>query len=173
MRISTLLARSLAWYWRTNLAVVLGVATAVAVLGGAAVVGQSVRGSLRDLVIQRLGNADTAITRPGLFREQLGNAFPRSCPLIILEGSAAHEPSGRRAAAIPVYAVDERFWKFQGFPGAPPRGREVLLSAALAREFGARPGDAILLRVPKPSAVPTCCSATSPPGTSTKTPQRR
>ncbi|MFB3830056.1 MAG: FtsX-like permease family protein [Bryobacteraceae bacterium] len=152
MRTSTLLARSLLWYWRTNLAVVLGVAAAVAVLGGAAVVGASVRGSLRDLVLARLGNAETAITRAGFFREELAGG--RGCPLIALEGIATHEPSGRRAAGIPVYAVDERFWKFQGFPGTPPRGREVLLTAALAREFGARPGDALLLRVPKPSAIP-------------------
>ena len=38
MRISTLLARNLAWYWRTNLAVVLGVGTATAVLAGALLV---------------------------------------------------------------------------------------------------------------------------------------
>jgi hypothetical protein len=39
MRTSTLLARNLAWYWRTNLAVLLGVATAAGVLGGALLVG--------------------------------------------------------------------------------------------------------------------------------------
>jgi len=49
MRTSTLLARNLAWYWRTNLAVVLGVATATSVLAGALLVGDSVRASLRDL----------------------------------------------------------------------------------------------------------------------------
>jgi putative ABC transport system permease protein len=154
MRTSTLPARSLAWYWRTNLAVVLGTATAVAVLGGAALVGESVRGSLRDLVLARLGNADTAISRAGFFRERLADALPRSCPLIMLEGGATHEPSGRRAAGIPVYAVGERFWNFQRYPGRPPGGRQVLLTAALAREFGARPGDALLLRVPKPSDIP-------------------
>ncbi len=47
MRTSSLLARNLAWYWRTNLAVLLGVATATGVLGGAALVGDSVRASLR------------------------------------------------------------------------------------------------------------------------------
>ena len=41
--------RSLTYYWRTNVAVVLGVATAVSVLAGALLVGDSVRGSLRDL----------------------------------------------------------------------------------------------------------------------------
>ena len=48
MQISTLLARNLRWYWRTNLAVLLGVATATGVLGGALAVGESVRASLRD-----------------------------------------------------------------------------------------------------------------------------
>jgi putative ABC transport system permease protein len=43
MRISTLLARNLAWYWRTNLAVLLGVAAAAAVLGGALLV--AIRGA--------------------------------------------------------------------------------------------------------------------------------
>ena len=55
MKSSTLILRGLTYYWRTNVAVVIGVATAVAVLAGALVVGDSVRGSLRDLVLLRLG----------------------------------------------------------------------------------------------------------------------
>ena len=74
MRISTLLARNLAWYWRTNLAVLLGVATAVGVLGGALLVGDSVRASLRDLVLARLGNTDDVISSNGFFREELAAA---------------------------------------------------------------------------------------------------
>src|ERR1039457_639424 len=154
MRISTLLARNLAWYWRTNLAVLLGVATATGVLGGAALVGESVRASLRGLVLERLGNADFVVTRGGFFREQLaGEMQPAGASLIVLEGLVAHEPSGKRAAGVQVYGVDERFWKFQGLSGAEPRGREVLLSAALAGELGATSGDTILLRIPKFSAI--------------------
>src|SRR5450631_1908491 len=147
MRISTLLARSLTWYWRTNLAVLLGVATATGVLGGAALVGESVRASLRGLVLERLGNADVVVTRAGFFRQELAEEMrPAGAPLIVLEGLVAHEPSGKRAAGVQVYGVDERFWKFQGLPGAAPRGREVFLSAALAGELGAAANDAILLR---------------------------
>jgi len=139
MRTYTLLARNLAWYWRTNAAVLLGVATATGVLGGAALVGESVRASLRDLVLERLGNTDSVVTRNGFFREELAAAFQPAAPVIAMEGVVEHEASGKRAAGVQVYGVDER---------------QVLLTTALARELGAKPGDEILLRIPKPSAIP-------------------
>jgi putative ABC transport system permease protein len=159
MRTYTLLARNLTWYWRTNLAVVLGVTTATAVLAGALLVGDSVRGSLRDLVLSRLGNVESAVSGSVFFREKLAEELGSACPLIALEGVAAREPGGPRAASlqiygVQVYGVDERFWRFQGEAGEPPRGREVLLSAALARELGSKAGDTVLLRVAKPSAIP-------------------
>ena len=148
MRTSTLLARSLTWYWRTNLAVLLGVAAAAGVLGGALVVGDSVRASLRSLVLERLGSADWVISRNGYFRDRLGT------PLIAIDGVVTHERSGSRAGGVQIYGVDERFWKFQNEPGEAPRGRQLLMSAPLRRELGARDGDSILIRVEKPSAIP-------------------
>jgi ABC-type antimicrobial peptide transport system permease subunit len=139
MRTYTLLARNLTWYWPTNAAVLLGVATATGVLGGAALVGESVRASLRDLVLERLGNTDSVVTRNGFFREELAAAFQPAAPIIVMEGVVEHEASGKRAAGVQVYGMDER---------------EVLLTAALARELGAKAGDEILLRIPKPSAIP-------------------
>ena len=50
-----LLLRSLRHFWRPNVAVVLGVAAAAAVLGGSLVVGDSVRGSLAAGALARLG----------------------------------------------------------------------------------------------------------------------
>ena len=91
MRTAELLKRNLIHYWRTNLAVVFGVATAVAVLAGALLVGDSVRASLRDLALQRLGQTDQVITSNGFFRDQLANdmqsdsqfavaGFAETCP---------------------------------------------------------------------------------------------
>ena len=71
MHTATLVCRNLAYFWRTNIAVVLGVATAVSVLAGALVVGDSVRASLRDLVLNRLGKTDTVISAANFFRENL------------------------------------------------------------------------------------------------------
>ncbi len=144
----------------------LGVATAVAVLAGALLVGDSVRASLRELALQRLGQTDRVITSTGFFRDQLANdlqsdsqfaiaGFAETCPLIALEGTVTHEPSKRVASRIKVYGVDERFLKFHHLlDKQPPRNREVFLSAGLARELSATTGDALVLRVEKPSAIP-------------------
>jgi ABC-type antimicrobial peptide transport system permease subunit len=124
------------------------------VLAGALLVGDSVRASLRDLVLSRLGNAESVVSSGGFFREKLAEELGPACPLITLVGVAAHESSGRRSSGVQVFGVDERFWKFQGEAGEAPRGREALLSAALAEELGSKAGDTILLRVAKPSAIP-------------------
>ena len=83
MRIYNLLARNLRYHWRTNLAVLLGVATAAGVLGGALLVGESVRTSLRDIVLARLGNVQGIVTRNGFVREELAAEFPGSAPVNI------------------------------------------------------------------------------------------
>src|SRR5580692_10232992 len=112
MKTSTLIRRNLGYYWRTNLAVILGVATAVAVLSGALLVGDSVRASLRDLVLARLGRTQGVVTSAQFFREQLSSAVPNSAPMIAMQGVVTHEKDGRRAANVSVYGVDDRFWKF-------------------------------------------------------------
>jgi len=165
MRTAQFIRRNLSYFWRTNLAVVFGVATAVAVLAGALLVGDSVRASLRDLVVQRLGNTDQLIMSQGFFREQLAadiqshpqfnnGGFRATCPLIAVAGSVTHEKSRRFSAGVQVYGVDERFWKFHARTDASPHGHETLLSESLARELNSGPADSLLLRIEKPSAIP-------------------
>lgn len=147
-----LVRRSLAYYWRTNLAVIGGVGAAVAVLAGALLVGDSVRSSLRDLFLQRIGRTDFVVSSTGFFLEQL--TLGESCPLISLQGVVTHEQSGRRATGVQVYGVDERFWRFHGVEREGPAGRSIFMSPGLVQELASRAGDSILLRVEKPSAIP-------------------
>jgi ABC-type antimicrobial peptide transport system permease subunit len=161
---------SLAHYWRTNLAVVGGIAAAVMVLGGALLVGTSVRGSLRDLVLTRIGRTDLAVVATDFFRAALADevregGFPAAAPMIALQGVAIEQATNRRASKVWVYGVDERFARFHGvvagagpfaelFRAANGAGRDVLLSPALAREIGAELGSAVLIRVQRPSDIP-------------------
>jgi ABC-type antimicrobial peptide transport system permease subunit len=167
MRFTDLLIRSLRHYWRTNLAVVLGVATAVTVLGGALLVGDSVRGSLRDLALQRLGNTDLAISSAEFFTDGLAGIandpefsadFAGLAQVIVLPAMATNQETGRRAGRVTVYGVGDDFWKFHGRSFAEPRDapgpRDVLLSEPLAREIGAAAGSSVLLRIQRPTDIP-------------------
>jgi len=159
MKTTQLIKRSLAYYWQTNLVVVLGVAIAVSVLAGALLIGESVRGSLRDLSARRLGKTDELIAAPNFFREQLaaelGNTIGVTCPLIAINGVVVHESSKRRAGDVKIYGVDDRFWKFNGVTGVTtPENRNALVSQSLASELGSGPSESILLRIEKPSDIP-------------------
>jgi len=160
-----LIVRGLTYYWRTNIAVIVGVATAVAVLSGALLVGDSVRGSLRDLVLQRLGRTDIILTSSGFFRERLADDliaqpgfaadFAAAAPMIVVPGVVTVQDSGRRAGGVRVYGVDERFWRFHGVSSVAAVGeRDGLVSPALARQLALPPEAAILVRVQRPSDMP-------------------
>lgn len=164
MRTSGLIKRNLTYFWQTNVVVILGVATAVAVLAGALLVGDSVRGSLREIFLQRLGQTDSAIVAEGFFREQLAgdlkshpkfhlSGFIDVCPLIATKGAVSFD-SGRGANEIAVYGVDGRFWQFHGRDRRPATGSEVFLSHSLATDLGVQLGQSLVLRVEKDSAIP-------------------
>jgi hypothetical protein len=63
--VSALIRRNVAYYWRTNVAAALGCAVAVAALVGSLLVGDSVRGSLRDIALERLGPVEYTVASPG------------------------------------------------------------------------------------------------------------
>ena len=160
-----LVVRSLAYYWRTNLAMVAGVATAVAVLAGALLVGDSVRGSLRDLALQRLGRTDRVVMSTEFFREALADAlrgdeafaasFADAVPIVAVPGTLSTAgPSTRRTARVNVYGVDDRFWRFHGVGERGPAGRDALVSRTLAADLGAAAGSSVVLRVERPTAIP-------------------
>ncbi|MCZ6446479.1 MAG: FtsX-like permease family protein, partial [Planctomycetota bacterium] len=127
--------------------------------------GDSVRGSLRDLVLQRLGRTDQVVVSAGFVREQLAEElrahpnfralFDGICPLVVIQGFVTVQSGAGRAGQVRVYGVDHRFWQFHGIDAiSGPDGREALISPALASELGAQAGTTILVRVERPSEVP-------------------
>src|SRR5436190_18349082 len=162
---------SLRYYAGTNALVVLGVAVAVAVLAGALLVGASVRESLKQIALGRLGNTDVLVSSPVFFRTELANQIagnrepgtgnPRSvAPLIVAGGAVAHDESKRSAGRVAVYGINDLFGQFHRKPSVGSAGaavfpeisgRDALISEALANELGAKLGDGITLRIAKPT----------------------
>ena len=164
MRTSALIRRSLVYYRHTHLAVVLGVAAAVAVLTGALLVGHSVRTSLRELFLLRVGNASYLISTATFFGEELAEElqshdhfedyFGAACPLLALEAFVTHQESGRRASRVQLYGIDQRFWNFHGRKPRALESGQALLSPSLAQELTSLPGDSLLVGVEKRSQIP-------------------
>jgi len=165
------LLRALIHFWRVHLAVILGAAVATAVLTGALVVGDSVRGSLRDLTLDRLGRIDFALVSQRFFPAELArrlaehpagsNRTADVAPAIVLSGTAVHAGSGARASRISVLGVDAAFTSLYGPDAALDFSRRegqlfpsVIVNQALARELGANAGDTLLLSFERSSQVP-------------------
>ncbi len=127
---------------------------AVAVLAGALLVGESVRATLRGLVFERLGNTQQVLSGASFFRESLAEELRAAVPAIALEGIVTGSGGGRRATRVQVWGVDDRFWRFHGRQENRLAGRDTMSSTALAAELGLSPGDEVLLRLERPSAVP-------------------
>jgi ABC-type antimicrobial peptide transport system permease subunit len=158
--------RGLSYFWRSHVAVGIGAAVATAVLTGALLVGDSLRGSLTEIAETRLGTVEHAVIGGGFFRQALSKKLEERssapvAPIILLRGSATHAESGARASKLQIVGVNEGFSRL--YPAGPPLDFSrppgqiqppVFLNESLARELEARVGDEILVTFERPAEVP-------------------
>jgi ABC-type lipoprotein release transport system permease subunit len=166
MTYSALLLRNLFYHWRGNLAVLLGVLVGCTVLTGALLVGDSLRGSLRDQTQRRLGWVDQALVAPRFFRAALAREIEKDVPgakvqpALMLRATVAGGSGADRkqVRGVTVLGVESGFFPDDqpaGFdPKEPPAEPFVWLSSALAEALGVAEGDRVTLRLSKPSALP-------------------
>ena len=131
-----------------NLAVACGVAVGTAVFSGALLVGDSLRGSLRSLTLDRLGSDRLSARRRPLLPRQAGRrigrqaGFPAAAaavPLILLPANleTADPATPARANQVNLIGSDRRFWDLgAGRPGHLPGRREIVLNRPLAERLG-------------------------------------
>jgi ABC-type antimicrobial peptide transport system permease subunit len=144
-----LLAQTLAYHERANLAVALGAMVAAAVLAGALLVGDSLRGSLRDRADRQLNGTDYALAGDRFFREELAAKLPGGVrPVILLQGTV--RAGDRRTGRVTVIGVEDRF----GLGDLTPTGSTAIVSDSLARALNLSQGTQIEVSVQKASAIP-------------------
>ncbi|HWL92758.1 MAG TPA: FtsX-like permease family protein [Phycisphaerae bacterium] len=158
----TLQRRSLNYHWRMHAALALCAMVGSAALTGALLVGDSMRGSLREMALKRIGPVQYSLRSNQSFSQDRGKELG-GCKLLLFRGAAEHAVTGARANLVQILGLDHRDDDFflprtlgeraaDAVPAAA--GRTVTLNAALARELGAIPGDDILLRLNRPALVP-------------------
>lgn len=158
-----LVLRSLRFYWRTHVGVLVGTLIAAAILTGALLVGDSVDHSLRQHALLRLGKIHFALDAGNrFFDEDLAEGLQEHLEgnvsaALTLRGMAlfAGSEGGKRTQInqVNVIGVDAGFWEFG--PGAAVElgAYETAINERLALALGVGAGDEISLRVAKPDLL--------------------
>lgn len=154
--------RSILFYMRTHLGIILGAAIGAAILTGAFAVGDSVHYSLRHLALARLGRAGHAIHTPNrFFRWALADDMAKAhgglyASVLNLPCTAAKNDGSARVNQIQLLGVDATFWTMGDTPNplTDGPGNGVAINSHLARRLGLQAGDTFVLRVEKPSPLP-------------------
>ena len=141
--------------------VTLGVAVATAVILGALVVGDSMRGSLRFIALDRIGEIESVLVAPRWFEQELAQNLAKNDPslgtvhpLIFVQQSIV-ELDIHRASEVALLGVDSEFWNFGAIqPKRNPEDEEVILNQSLADKLQSKVGDLVTLRVASQSVVP-------------------
>ncbi len=157
-----LLLRSLAFYRKSHLWVVLGTMVSTAILVGALVIGDSVRHSLQKVVLDRLGTTEYALSSGDRFfqarmADDLSNTLGTIvAPLLQTKGIAIAEGGQRRINNIQVIGVDARFGEIGGdrdfFSQILPD--EAIVNQYLATRLEIKEDDEIVLRMQELDVMP-------------------
>ncbi|PWU12889.1 MAG: hypothetical protein C5B50_20510 [Verrucomicrobia bacterium] len=198
MTLRTLIRRNLRFHARAHVGVVLGAAIGSAALIGALVVGDSVRGTLINRALSRLGPIHFALsTRDRFFQSFLQERVSgqqlrpgesgEPVPMLNVSGILSTPDGSARANAVNVLGVHNVAWPLlvgwgrlsnhvlHPFPllsGVPPdqeglnqielrnqvfaswsSGLVAFINETLAQQLAAKPGDEIIVRIQKPTAL--------------------
>jgi hypothetical protein len=161
MSIYKLILKS-AWHYRKlNLTIVLGIALSTAILVGALIIGDSVKYSLQQITVQRLGNTSQVITAgERLFRTQLATELAEkngteTAALLRANGFGVIDGGDLRINQLAVWGVDASIGNFASYPEVfQLQNNEVAINENLASLSGLKVGDEFLLRLNKLNTFP-------------------
>ena len=149
------LKESFKYFWQIHLTVALCTAVATGVLAGALIVGDSVRGSLRNLTTERLGTIQHALLADHFFQPDLLNR-QNMVPAISLNGTVVAPQTQTRASKVNVLGVTERFFTFWQTETAPNLNKpteqtfnSIVINEALQSELNVQVGDTLLVNIPQ------------------------
>lgn len=159
-------------YRRINVIVAAAVGIATAVIGGSLIVGDSVRYSLQEMTLARLGQVTHLIQSHRFVREELAGEIEAAwrseaeesarsalfAPVIMLPGAveAADEIGAtRRAGSVTLVGINDSAWQLLETASIPvPTGRQIVLGHRTADALGVAQGAEVSVWVELPASIP-------------------
>jgi ABC-type antimicrobial peptide transport system permease subunit len=161
MSLTKYILRTIRHYLKLNFTIVLGIALSTAILVGALIIGDSVKYSLQQITVQRLGKTSQVITAgERLFGQQLANDLAEkgnveTAALLRANGFGVINGGEMRLNQLAVWGVDLRMGNFASYPELfDLKNNEVAINENLASLSGLKVGDEFLLRVDKLNTFP-------------------
>ena len=146
-------------YWQIYLIVALCTAVATGVLAGALIVGDSMRGSLRDITLERLGTIQHTLIADHFFQPEILNR-QNMVPAILLNGTVVASETDARASKVNIYGIKNNFfslWKQDAVPNLSDASdkpfADIVINEALQKELNVQVGDAIIVNIPQTSEI--------------------
>jgi len=152
-----------AWFYRKmNLTIILGIALSTAILVGALIIGDSVKYSLQQITVQRLGQTSQVITAgERLFGQHFAidlatKTGVKTTALLRANGFGVIEGGELRINQLAVWGVDSLLGHFANNPKSfILKGNEVVINENLASLSKLKVGDEFLLRLNKLNTFPS------------------
>jgi len=161
MSLFKLILKSVGFYRKLNLTIILGIALSTAILVGALIIGDSVKYSLQQITVQRLGKTSQVITAgERLFRTQLATELAEktgieTAALLRANGFGVIDGGDLRINQLAVWGVDATIGNFANYPEVfQLQNNEVAINENLASLSGLKVGDEFLLRLNKLNTFP-------------------
>ncbi len=141
-------------HWQIHLTVALCTAVATGVLAGALIVGDSMRGSLRDITLERLGSIQHALITDHFFQQEIIN-LENLAPAILLNGTVVATKTENRASKVNIYGVEDNFFSLWDETSVPNWNEtsnqpfaDIIINETLQKELNVQIGDALLVNFP-------------------------
>ena len=146
------------YYWGINLTLLLCIALATGVLVGSLIVGDSMRGSLSDITLERLGKIHHAVVADHFFDPKMVNDI-NTHTAIILNGPIVVPSTQARASKVNVYGVKDTF--FYLWDNSTPNWSNtqnqvfpnIIINEYLKKELNVDIGDTVIVRVPNTGQI--------------------
>jgi ABC-type antimicrobial peptide transport system permease subunit len=141
------------------LALVIVILTAV--ITGSLMTGGSVRKSLKNTSLEKLGNTGIVISSTNRYfdpslTERIRDKSGVQCTGVLeINGYCQNFGTGQTSLGVKIFAIDHAFVDFQGIEGIKINKGEAVINEKLADYLGLKPGDDLVLRFKPISDIPS------------------